>query len=79
MTISKIFIKAGSKLPSHRHPNEQVSTILEGEFEFNIDNVPQIFSKDECAVIPKNVAHSGKAITDCVFLEVFSPVRDDLK
>jgi len=79
LTIARIKIKAGAVLPKHAHPNEQISVIIEGEFQFNINGQTQFFTPNTVAVIPANAEHSGRAITDCLFLETFCPVREDLK
>ena len=33
----------------------------------------------EVAVIPSGAVHSGRALTQCRFLDVFHPVREDYK
>lgn len=77
MTLSFVEVKAGSVLPSHAHIHEQISQLLEGEFELTVDGVPITMSKDVVIVIPPNVIHSGRALTDCKLLDTFSPVRAD--
>lgn len=79
MTIGYFNIKAGSVLPEHHHVHEQVSNVLSGEFEMNIDGQTQLLTPGQVAVIPSNVPHSGRAVTDCVILDVFNPVREDYK
>ena len=79
LTVAKIKIEAGATLPKHAHPNEQISIIIEGEFEFTINGEVKIFTPNTAAVIPANAEHSGKAITDCLFVEMFCPIREDLK
>ncbi|MBK8055909.1 MAG: cupin domain-containing protein [Saprospiraceae bacterium] len=79
MTIGYFNIKAGSVLPEHYHVHEQVSNVLSGEFEMNIDGQSQLLTPGQVAVIPSGVPHSGRAVTDCVILDVFNPVREDYK
>ena len=38
MTFSYWSIEAGAQLPEHSHPHEQVTNVLEGEFELTVDN-----------------------------------------
>jgi len=77
MTFSYLEIDAGSPLPEHSHPHEQVATMLEGAFELTVGGETRRVTTGDVAVIPSNVKHSGIAITDCKILDVFYPIRDD--
>jgi unsaturated pyranuronate lyase len=79
MTIAYWNIKAGSSLSAHSHPHEQISLVLSGEFELTVDGKPYLLQADHSYVIPSDVSHSGKAITDCKIVDTFYPVRDDYK
>ena len=78
-TYSHVRAKAGSVLPTHAHPHEQVSYILDGEFELTVDGVPHRLFPGMVFVIPSNIQHAGLAITDCFVLDVFTPFRADYK
>ena len=78
MTLAYWNIKAGSVLPEHSHPHEQVAAqVIQGEFELTLEGESKVMKTGDVAVIPSDVVHSGKAITDCKMLDVFSPVRED--
>ena len=79
VTLAYWEIEAGAKLPEHAHPHEQVGTMLEGTYEFTIGGETKQVNPGEVAVIPTNVPHSGKAVTDCRVLDVFHPVREDYR
>jgi quercetin dioxygenase-like cupin family protein len=70
-------IDEGSLLPEHSHPHEQFSFVLEGKLELVIDGKTHLMVPGKVVVIAGNVLHSGKALTDCKVLDVFSPVRKD--
>ena len=78
-TINFIQVKAGNVVPLHKHYNEQCAFVIEGEFELTIEDEVQILNKDSFAIIPPDVFHSGKAITDCKLIDIFSPPREDFK
>lgn len=78
-TIADFRIAAGTELPEHAHPHEQTSTVLEGRFLFTVGKETRELGPGEVAVIPGNVAHSGKALTDCRIMDVFAPVREDYR
>lgn len=76
-TINFIEIKAGSDSPIHSHPHHQCAFVLKGEFEMTVGNEVQVLNTGKFAMIPGNVPHGGRAITDCTLLDIFSPVRAD--
>jgi len=78
-TFSLVEVEKGSILPEHFHSNEQVSKVIEGSFELQIDGVKKVCSPGDIAVIDSNIPHSGVAITRCVILDVFTPAREDYK
>ncbi len=79
MTVVYWNIKAGSQLPEHSHHNEQITTIIEGEFVLTSEGETRNVKPGDVAIFPSNVKHSGKALTDCYIMDVFYPVREDYK
>lgn len=79
MSLGYWSIKAGSILPEHAHVHEQVTHVLEGKLEMTIGNITAVVEPGKVSVIPSGVKHSGRAITDCIALDVFQPVREDYK
>ncbi len=78
MTLAYWDIKAGSVLPEHAHHHEQVAAqVISGQFELTLEGETKLMNAGDVAVIPSNAIHSGRAITDCQLLDVFSPVRED--
>ncbi len=78
-SINFIEVAAGCTVPIHNHIHEQLSFVLEGRFELIINGEAVTLDKEMFAVIPPNVRHSGRAITNCRLIDVFSPVREDFK
>ncbi|MFC2111004.1 cupin domain-containing protein [Bacteroidota bacterium] len=76
-TFGHFTLEAGSNLPSHTHPNEQWTNVIEGELEFNIEGEFKLMKAGMTAYIPSNVAHSAKAITKCKVIDCFMPTRED--
>ena len=79
MTSVSWTIAAGSVLPEHAHPHEQVSHVLDGEFEMTIEGETQRLGPGTVAFVPPNATHSGRALSDCRLIDVFHPVRDDYR
>lgn len=78
-TINFIEIKAGSDSPIHSHPHHQCAFVLKGQFEMTVGEETQILDTGKFVLIPGNVLHGGRAITDCTLLDIFSPGREDFK
>ncbi len=79
MTLGMVDIKAGSILPEHSHPHEQITYILEGQLNMKIGGVLYELTAGMYYVIPSNVMHGADAITDCKVIDVFNPVREDYR
>ena len=79
MTLGLVEIKAGSNLPQHHHPHEQITYILEGELDMIIGGETCLLTAGMYHVIPSNVPHSAVAKTDCKVIDVFNPVREDYR
>ncbi len=77
MSISYVSLDTGAVLLEHSHPNEQVVNVIEGELELTVEGKPQVLKAGVVEVLPPNVPHSGRAITDCKVIDVFHPVRED--
>jgi len=71
--------RKGSVLEQHRHPQEQITHILEGELEMKIGDRIYFFTPGKVCVIPSDMPHSAIAHTDCKVIDVFTPPRDDYR
>ncbi|MEO2076809.1 MAG: cupin domain-containing protein [Bacillus sp. (in: firmicutes)] len=62
----------------HSHPHEQISYIIQGGFEFNLDGDKQTVMKGDSIYIPSNTLHGVKALEEnSIILDVFTPQRED--
>ena len=77
MTLAYWDIDEGSELPPHNHIHEQVLNMISGEFQFTMNGEVQVLKAGDVVVIPSDVPHSGKALTDCRIIDVFSPRRPE--
>ena len=77
MTVAHVSIVAGSVLPEHAHIHEQVVNVVEGTLELTVEGKTHSLKPGTAMVLPPNVPHSGKAITDVRVVDVFHPVRED--
>ena len=79
MTLAFWEVEKGATVPEHSHINEQIMQVLEGVFEFKVAGVTKIYKPGELVIIPSGIPHSGKALTPCKLMDIFSPVREAYK
>ncbi|MGH7177247.1 MAG: cupin domain-containing protein [Tepidisphaeraceae bacterium] len=79
MTVAHWRIDAGSTVPEHDHPHEQVVNVIAGRYELTVAGKPLALEAGMVVVIPGGVHHSGRAITDATLLDVFYPCREDYR
>jgi len=77
VTLASWQVEPGASLPQHSHPHEQVTTLIEGEFELTIAGETRLLKPGMVAVVPPNVQHSARALTACQIIDVFYPVRSE--
>ncbi len=80
MTMAFFHLAPGSAVPEHAHPHEQIGTVLKGTMNLVIDGKERLIPEGGAYIIPPNVPHGGRCgdtVTEVI--EVFSPVREDMK
>ena len=53
--------------------------VIEGRFEFTLNGNTSIYGPGSVVVISSNLFHSGRALTDCKLMDVFSPIREEYR
>src|SRR5260221_13901366 len=79
MTVAYWDIQAGHSIPLHQHVHEMIVNVIRGKLELTIDKETRILEAGMAAIIPSNVPHTAKGITDCFVIDVFHPVREDYR
>jgi len=74
-----VTLKAGTIMPKHHHPHEQITCILDGELEMEIGDVTMLLTPGMVQVIPAHTPHSAVVKKDSIVIDVFSPVREEYK
>ncbi len=72
-------VEEGAEVHEHAHMNEQVMHVIEGKFEFTLDGETKMYHPGDLVVIAPHKKHSGRALTPCKLMDVFSPVREEYK
>tara|TARA_R110001583_G_scaffold66971_1_gene191908 strand:+ start:372 stop:686 length:315 start_codon:yes stop_codon:yes gene_type:complete len=79
MSIAFWEVEKDAEVPEHSHINEQIMHVIKGTFEFTLDGVTDVYLPGDLVIIAPNVPHSGKALTPCELMDVFSPTREEYK
>jgi len=70
-------LKAGSRMPEHQHPQEQVVHILKGRMQLIVAGRPHELVTGESFYLAAQVPHGVETLEDTMVLDTFSPPRDD--
>lgn len=63
-------------VPVHWHDEEQVTYVMDGEFEFEVAGEKRTMRRGEAVVIPPNVPHGARTgESSCLEIDVFHPPR----
>jgi quercetin dioxygenase-like cupin family protein len=75
--VAQVFLAKGAIVPEHYHESEQITYILEGALQFEIEGRTIVVSAGQVLRIPSNVPHRAVALEDTLDLDIFSPIRMD--
>lgn len=70
-------LAAGSSLPLHDHPHEQIGYLLSGRIRLTVDGQTWEVGPGDSWCIAGGTVHGAVIEEDAVAIEVFSPVRED--
>jgi len=68
---------AGASIHEHRHPQEEVWEVVEGELEVTVDGVTAVAGPGFAAIVPPNVPHAVRALSDGRAIVVDQPPRPE--
>jgi quercetin dioxygenase-like cupin family protein len=70
-------LDAGSRMPEHRHAQEQLVHIVEGRMRLIVDGTPHELSAGDSFYLAGNVPHGVETIENTRVLDTFSPPREE--
>lgn len=76
MTVEVIF-KKGAVGAVHTHTHEQVSYVLAGSFEFELDGKKEVIKTGDSYYVSPDIPHGVVALEDGILLDIFTPQRED--
>ena len=70
-------LKPGSKMPEHKHPQEQIIHILSGRMKVFANGGTHELGAGDSYYLASNVPHGVETPEDTCVLDTFSPPRDE--
>ena len=73
----EVAFETGAVGAVHTHPHVQISYVLEGKFEADMNGEKTVITKGDTYYTAPNVPHGVVCLEKGVLLDVFTPRRDD--
>jgi quercetin dioxygenase-like cupin family protein len=77
MTFVHYAFDRGATIHEHAHPEEEVYEVLEGAIEIVIDGTTHQARPGVVAIVPADVRHSVRALTDGRLIVIDHPARPE--
>ena len=78
MTVVYWRLLAGTTVPRHSHPAEQITHLLDGEMDLTIGDEVHQLTSGKIVRIQSDIPHSVITSTECKIIDTFAPARSDL-
>jgi quercetin dioxygenase-like cupin family protein len=73
-----VTLDAGSHLPEHQHPHEQITYVISGRLRLQLAGVAHELTVGQSLLIPGGTPHAADVLEDTLVIDTFSPPREDL-
>jgi quercetin dioxygenase-like cupin family protein len=77
LMMVQVQFKKGGIGKLHHHPHRQISFIVDGAFEVEIDGQKKILNKGDSFIVETDLVHGVVALEDAAILDIFTPFRED--
>ena len=76
LMVNFVTFEPHTEAPVHWHDEEQITYVMDGEFEFEVAGEVRTLRRGDAVVIPPNVPHGARTReSGCVEIDVFHPPR----
>ena len=76
MMVNFVHYAPNTEAPSHAHAEEQVTFVIDGEFEFDLDGDVRTMRRGTAVHVPPGVPHGARTLAStCFEVDVFAPPR----
>ncbi|MEF3273993.1 MAG: cupin domain-containing protein [Chloroflexus sp.] len=73
----EVRLEAGSHVPVHRHPEDQIAHVVRGRLRFQVGEDLIEATAGSSVAIPGDVPHAVWALEETLAIDTFSPPRAD--
>ena len=79
LMVNFVAFEPNVEAPIHWHEEEQITFVIDGEFEFEVAGEKRILRRGDSVVIPPNVPHGARTYdSTCLEVDAFHPPRRGL-
>jgi quercetin dioxygenase-like cupin family protein len=79
LMVNFVSFEPQTEAPIHWHEEEQITFVIDGEFEFEVAGEKRILRRGDSVVIPPNVPHGARTYdSTCLEVDAFHPPRRGL-
>jgi quercetin dioxygenase-like cupin family protein len=77
ISVSFLEFPPGAEIPPHRHTNEQIGIVEDGELQYTIGDHTMICRQGMAFLVPPNTLHSARVVSKhpVRLVDVFTPPR----
>ncbi len=79
MMLCEVRMEKGAVVPQHTHPHEQTGWLASGKLRLMVAGESRDLAPGDAWMIPGGVPHEAIALEACVFVDIFSPPRDEYR
>ncbi len=79
MMLCEVHMEQGAVVPMHTHAHEQTGYLVSGRCRMQIGDEVRELSPGDCWMVPGGVPHEATALDACVFVDIFSPPREEYR
>jgi len=77
LMMVEVFFEKGAVGAVHTHPHQQVSYVLKGSFELEMDGNKETIGAGDSFYVPADAPHGVVALEESAILDIFTPQRQD--
>ena len=78
--LVEVSMDRGAVVPWHTHPHEQVGYLASGRLLFELGEDEKLeMAPGDSWLVPSSVPHQATALEPCLFVDVFSPPREEYR
>ncbi len=75
LMVNFVYYEPNTIVPLHQHEQEQITLVLEGELEFEVEGETRVLKPGDVCTIPAFAKHGAKTYDTCVQIDAFTPPR----